>query len=317
VTTKELHAKLSTKLRTRRKGILKLLAGVAFASLVVFAVYSAIAVLFAFLVQNPDAIRKLTSKSIYETEWKAENYFSDPKTVELCRAIEKQDVEEMQRIVDSGADVNAKGKNNMPLLLWAYPAGEQGMECLLKNGADPNVILESSCGAPFEIVSIGSTLLHTAVISSLGGEAKFENYVDLLLKYGADPNLGDKKPLLTASTFISNPNARKAFFSLINAGADINHTNGDGRSPVVLCIVPMSCDLIPYLLERGAVYETNTPQGFALQRVFYEIAINNPEKLNAYSEKDRVYVKNAIKWLEERGVSFDEPAPEPESLEKP
>ena len=62
MTTKELHAKLSTKLRTRRKGILKLLAGVAFASLVVFAVYSAIAVLFAFLVYNPEMIRKVIPK---------------------------------------------------------------------------------------------------------------------------------------------------------------------------------------------------------------------------------------------------------------
>ena len=113
------------------------------ASLFAFIAYSVTAYFFALSINNPQAVQKVfegarlksPQESIYETKWKAENYFSDPKTIELCRAIEKQDVEEMQRIIDSGADVNAKGKDNMPILLWAYPAGEQGMECLLKNGA--------------------------------------------------------------------------------------------------------------------------------------------------------------------------------------
>ena len=295
------------------------------ASLFAFIAYSVTAYFFALSINNPQAVQKVfegarlksPQESIYETKWKAENYFSDPKIIELCRAIEKQDVEEMQRIIDSGADVNAKGKDNMPILLWAYPAGEQGMECLLKNGADPNVILESSYEGRSDVITPGSVLLHTAIMSSLGGDAKFENYVDLLLKYGADPDLGKPAPLPTAVYFCSNPNAYRVCYRLIDAGADVNLSEEGNFPPVVRSIVCMSYDLAFYLLEHGASYDVNTPQGAKLQRFLYNLTIKYPEKINSYSEKDREQVEKIIAWLEERGVSFDEPAPEPESLEKP
>ena len=50
-------------------------------------------------------------RSIYETVWKAEEYFTDPQLVALCKAIEREDLEEMERLVKAGADVNARGKD--------------------------------------------------------------------------------------------------------------------------------------------------------------------------------------------------------------
>ncbi|MDR3110936.1 MAG: ankyrin repeat domain-containing protein [Planctomycetaceae bacterium] len=53
--------------------------------------------------------------------WKAEDYFDDPKVIALCRAIEAKDIKKIDRLVANGADVNAKGKGNMTPLLWAFP----------------------------------------------------------------------------------------------------------------------------------------------------------------------------------------------------
>ncbi len=56
-------------------------------------------------------------------KWASVDWFEDKKTLDLCEAIEKNDLDEMQRLIDLGADANAKGRDNMPLVLWAFPKG--------------------------------------------------------------------------------------------------------------------------------------------------------------------------------------------------
>ena len=73
--------------------------------------------------------------------WKTEKYFTDPKVVLLCKAIEAKDLKEIARLVASGVNVNAKGRGNMTPLLWAFPMGEEVFEKLLELGADPNIKL--------------------------------------------------------------------------------------------------------------------------------------------------------------------------------
>src|SRR5438132_2847004 len=53
--------------------------------------------------------------------WKAEDFFEDRGVIDLCHAIEANDIAEIDRLVAAGANVNAKGKDNMTPLLWALP----------------------------------------------------------------------------------------------------------------------------------------------------------------------------------------------------
>jgi uncharacterized protein len=73
--------------------------------------------------------------------WKAEDFFSDKDVIALCRAIEKKDAAEIDRLVKSGVNVNVKGRSNMTPLLWAFPMGEDAFKQMLDLGADPNVKL--------------------------------------------------------------------------------------------------------------------------------------------------------------------------------
>ena len=94
-----------------------------------------------------------------------------------------------------GVDINTKGKDGMSFLLWAYPAGEKMFERILHHGADPNYVCESNYDTPGHLKK-GRTILERAILSY--HDQKFENYIDLLLLYGVDPDFGEIPPIFTA-----------------------------------------------------------------------------------------------------------------------
>jgi hypothetical protein len=80
-------------------------------------------------------------------KWKADDYFTDPQVIALCHAIEANDLDEIDRLVAAGANVNALGKGNMTPLLCAFPDNKLArFRRLLEHGANPNVVVESDFG---------------------------------------------------------------------------------------------------------------------------------------------------------------------------
>ena len=194
----------------------------------------------------------------------------------------------------------------MPLLLWSFSWGNEILELLLKNGADPNVVFASSYGARESLIKVhGASALYLAVETSLvSGNPKYDRYVETLLQYGADPNLGRYSCLEPASFFLSK-GERETFRRLVEAGADVNA--GDGA--YLENVVGYGPEL-QLVLEHGAVYDVNTPQGRRLR-----------ERLRAYldgsytprgaTEEDRETTLKVVEQLKERGVSFDDVSAEP------
>lgn len=257
----------------------------------------------SYVLRNPHDILKVVneemtnSRNLFNTV-----FYRDPLTVKLCNAIQRQDVSKMQRLIDAGADVNTKGLNGVPLLAWAYNWGEKGLECLLKNGADPNFILDRQYTRNVLLSSSGNTLLYLSIERSVK-DRKYRNYVDVLLKYGADPDLGENKPLILAA---SRSELHDIFFKLVDAGADVNLPDEDsGTSPAMACVGRAEFELLLCLLEHGAEYDVNTPQGNELQRALYQIVNND----SFPGDKNR-QIEQVKSWLEERGVSFEQEAPE-------
>jgi len=79
--------------------------------------------------------------------WKAGDFFKNARVIELCQAIEADDLGRMKTLIDAGVDVNAKGKFNMTPLLWAYSDYKlERFRMLLKAGANPNVVATSTFG---------------------------------------------------------------------------------------------------------------------------------------------------------------------------
>src|SRR5262249_52448878 len=136
--------------------------------------------------------------------WKAEDYFHDPKVVELCHAIEANDIAEIDRLVAAGANVNAQGKGKMTPLLWSFFDNKlERFKLLLEHGADPNVVVESdfeSHGA----VSSGES------VTFLACKTRFPGYFDAVFAHGGDSNL-------PCSSFMGNQDT--PLFTVIASGA--------------------------------------------------------------------------------------------------
>jgi ankyrin repeat protein len=207
-------------------------------------------------------------------------------TTALHWAARLDDVETVRRLLDAGANPDARNRYGVsPLTLAAINGSEPVVDALLRAGADPNAVLPES----------GETALMTAARTGKVGPlrmllakgaavdarettfgenalmwAAIENHagaVALLAEFGADVNarssatsfvrrrlgqselpLGSWTPLMYAA----RQNSAAAAAALLDAGADVNLTDPNGTTPLVLAIINTHYDLAALLLQRGA-----------------------------------------------------------------
>ena len=121
--------------------------------------------------------------------WKAEDYFADPKVIALCRAIEANDLAEMERLVKAGADVNSQGKDKMTPLLWAFPDNHlPRFKWLLEHSANPNVVVEGEFNTR-QMISRGES------VTLLACKTSYPGYFEAVFDHGGDPNIRHTGPL--------------------------------------------------------------------------------------------------------------------------
>jgi Ankyrin repeats (3 copies) len=141
----------------------------------------------------------------------AAQVFVEPKLVALAKAIERADLLALERAAKNGADTRTRGKGGETLLHWAFLKEGTPLfiyEWLLNAGANPDVPLANGIYSALQLAS-GSirrdvlelmlkrganpnvqaantfTPLENAIASQYDGN------VQILLKHGADPNLGN------------------------------------------------------------------------------------------------------------------------------
>jgi len=235
--------------------------------------------------------------------WKAEDYFTDPQVIALCRAIEANDLAEMQRLVQAGADVNARGKGNMTPLLWAFPDNHlPRFKWLLEHGANPNVIVEGEFNTR-QHISRGDSVTIMACKTSPPGyfEAVFDN--------GGDPNIRhtgllgfSQTPLFAVFTFGSRDRAAK-IRRLIDLGADMNALS-NGGTPVMQAVSwGGQYKLALMMLEAGANFRRYDES--EIQRLIH-IVVDQERRLKYYTPEQRAGFHELVKWLEDHGESYEQ-----------
>ena len=211
-------------------------------------------------------------------------------TTALHRAVQAGDHAAAQRLLRDGAAVNAVTRNGVtPLLLAAINADPVMVETLLKAGADPNASLSQGQTILMTAARTGSAEAVRLLVArgadvnareQVLGEtaliwAAAENHpavIKALVEHGADINgrskamtyplreYGDGKsgrltvlppgswtPLMYA--------ARQNAIDAVRAGrcrADLNLTDPDGTTALVVAIINAHYDLAAVLLEKGA-----------------------------------------------------------------
>ncbi|MEO8259413.1 MAG: ankyrin repeat domain-containing protein [Acidobacteriota bacterium] len=212
-------------------------------------------------------------------------------TTALHRAVQAGDHGAAQRLLRDGAAVNAATRNGVtPLLLAAINADAVMVEVLLKAGADPNAPLSQGQTILMTAARTGSAeavrllLARGADVNArerILGEtaliwAAAENHpavIKVLVEHGADVNgrsramtyplreYGDGKSgrltVLppgdwTPVMYAARQNATGAVRALAAAHADLNLTDPDGTTALVVAIINAHYDLAAVLLDQGA-----------------------------------------------------------------
>jgi len=206
-------------------------------------------------------------------------------TTALHWAARADDLEMVRLLLSAGADVSAATREGItPLSLAAVNGSARMTDVLLEAGANPNTVLPEGesilmtaarTGRP-EVLEI--LLRHGAEINAREnwfGEtaliwAAAENHPDavrVLVRHGADVNarskaldvprrrngqsilpLGSWTPLMYAA----RQGALEATTALLESGADMNATDPDGATALVLAIINANYEVAAALVEKGA-----------------------------------------------------------------
>lgn len=151
---------------------------------------------------------------------------------ELAKAVENQNTKNISEIASKNKELlnYQEPKLGFTLLMWAVKKEKfESVKSLLINGADINIRSKS-----------GSTALFFASSYSwVDTEAKKDSkYVELLLKYGADPNIANNGTMATNIDKGTTPLMEAVSVSLekvkalVEAGADINAKTETGKTAV-------------------------------------------------------------------------------------
>ena len=229
--------------------------------------------------------------------------FADEKVAALAVAAARGDSERIDDLVAHGADPNARAGNGMTPLMWAIQArNKAGFRRLLLRGADPDYLApgDTSQGFP-ELRSVSPIVL-------AAGDMNDSEWLEILLKHGANPNLvlpkyggentTDYSAGMTPIFDAIDSRRMKNLDLLIKAGTDVNHQDNFGNTPM-LHAAWGRFDVVLRLLEAGADYRirNNDGEDLAYTAALFDV----PGGDASVSGRD---CKKVIAFLQGKGVDM-------------
>lgn len=171
---------------------------------------------------------------------KAEDYFDSPEQIALAKAVERGDIEAMQRAIAQGADVNCIGRQGVTPLFWALiKQNFKGYRFLLEQGADPNLDVEPSNRG------------WQAVIEFAAAHPEFR-WLKAALEHGGNPNATYTEwelPIIYEAILYRRLDNVKL---LLEHGADINYQDKSGGTPLHKAVSTRIFTIALFLLTKGA-----------------------------------------------------------------
>ena len=172
------------------------------------------------------------------------------------------DLATMTRLLEKGADVNARAKSGTTALYLAAGAGQpEAVKVLLDHGACVEVGAAQGYGTPlFEAVSCRNSRASADVTR-------------LLLQRGSNPNAtmpGGQTPLILAAV----RGRAEVVKLLLDAGASAGHRGSKGRTPLHHAAKTTSTETVRLLLDAGASVDEQDDNGVTALRLARTTAIS-------------------------------------------
>ena len=158
-----------------------------------------------------------------------------PMAPALAAAIRDADAQAVGKLIEAGADVNARdAEGNTPLILASFYAGPRCVELLLEKGADPNAANRSGV---------------TALIRAATDYEKTRLLIDAGAKVGVrTADLGNT-PLILAARRAGNSRTVRL---LLERGAGAAERDEAGISPIMAGAASGDLETVRLLLDAGA-----------------------------------------------------------------
>jgi len=185
-----------------------------------------------------------------------ETMFPSDKLRELAKAAGKGQLATVDKLVQDGVDVNAKGRENATALFWSM-RNEKGFNHLLKLGANPNVVFGD-----------GSSVMHWAARKSECSLLK------TALSYGGNPNLKaglfGGSPAFNTITAGKNTGVPDCLKLLLRNNADIEFRDENGKTLLLRAAALGRYDIVLFLLGEGASSNVKDLKGRTLRTILSE-----------------------------------------------
>jgi ankyrin repeat protein len=224
---------------------------------------------------------------------KPEDFF-DGTSLELGRALSGADIQQLEKLLPK-VDVNARGKRDMSLLLFAvnqaiaeqHEANStrwQAIKLLVQAGA----AVDDKATQPGQVTPLSIALKATSPY-----------FLRALLDGGMSPNhrLPYDKPIL----FEVARDLRLASLKLlVERGADVNARDSLGETVLYSPSGLMQVETVQYLLSKGAdvavVNRMGVSYGWALKVCFEGADLGNPHVRQMVALRDKLIQQGKLKW---------------------
>lgn len=209
--------------------------------------------------------------------------FEDKDVCKLAKAASKCQLDKIEKLLDQGTDINAKGLNGITPLT-------AGLNCykaflyMLERGANPNAVFYSG-----------------GAIMTLAAQYPTPEFLLAALKHGGDPNIitggepTNPNPLITA---IVHKNWESVDV-LLEHGADINQWTPLGGNAGLTAARSGHFELFYRLLQMGLKYDKKNKYGDSILE-----ALGYGEYNMLCGEQRDPYFDKIDAWLSERGTSI-------------
>ena len=188
----------------------------------------------------------------------------------------------LQALIDHGADVNAENMNNTtPLMMACWDGNVDPVDALLNAGADPNITDpngdscihfavhgECSIEAIQAIVDHGADVNAANISNETALIISCENgnldAISVLLNAGADPGIANATGDTCLHAAVYGGCSIEVLHSLLDHGADVNATNKNNVTALMIACLKGNADAIDALLNAKADTSIATTYGETL-----------------------------------------------------
>lgn len=211
--------------------------------------------------------------------------FPDDRMAELARAVARGDAAQIRRL-SAGVDLDAQGDKGVTLLEWAiWSQSPEGMRALLDAGADPH-----------------ARGMDDATVVHMAARVNDPTYLAILLAHGARVDVESQGTGETPLAAAVMSGREEQFKALLKAGANPNHADRMGNTPLHVAGKLHRAGYALELLKHGADPALRNAQ----RATFQDYLHATPEHiLSSDAKTERAALHD---WMRANGVPIGQQA---------